>query len=376
MDFNQMEQRPTSSRGRRNDNSDFDQRGAPSSRGNRRNDTSDFDQRGAPSYRGNRRNDTSDFDQRGAPSSRGRRRSDNPEFDQQRAPSSRGSRGGRNNGNSESYGRSNESNQRDTRSKALSIAMGGQAGQPMSNDDKIRARQAAALSGSFEDMRLDNQRMRGGDRGSRGRGSRGLVGSGRGQQRRQRPAFFEEYLGKDEIEQGLEDGSLMKGVLRINKRNQHDSYVTVAGVSRDYYVFQQKMRNRALDGDLVVIALLLGKQRENEVGRKKDKMDERREDNAERMKKCQVDDEEVAIGDGEMVAESLEDVLFSKVVAIESGPGQSREFTGTLEKPNDGDKNMMFKPRDKRVPLIMIPVGKLCDWLICRICTQRIFRRS
>jgi hypothetical protein len=123
-------------------------------------------------------------------------------------------------------------------SDALTIAMGGQI---MSTEDKIRARQAAQLAGSFDDMRLDNQRReargsseRGSSergRGGRGRGGRGLIGSDRGQQRngRQQRPFYEEFLTKSEVEDGLADGTLMKGVLRINKRNQHDSYVTVEG---------------------------------------------------------------------------------------------------------------------------------------------------
>jgi exoribonuclease R len=134
--------------------------------------------------------------------------------------------------------------------------------------------------------------------------------------------------------------------------------------SIDYYVFQQKYRNRALDGDMVVIALLSGKQRENEVGRKGDKQKERREENDARQKKCAVgeDNEDVAVGNDDGIAEDLEDVPFSKVVAIEGNGNQTREFTGTLEPPGDnGGRFMMFKPRDKRVPLIMVPVGEfLC----------------
>jgi hypothetical protein len=106
---------------------------------------------------------------------------------------------------------------------------------------------------------------------------------------------------------------------------------------------------------MVIIALLVGKQRANEVGRKGDKVIEKRAENAARQQKCEVDDTVVAdVGGGDATADDLEDVPFSKVVAIENGT-KGREFTGTLDSGDAGDRNMMFKPRDKRVPLIMVP---------------------
>jgi hypothetical protein len=248
------------------DYSQMEQQGAPSSRGgsissrgggisSRGRDTSS---RGGASSRGGRRNDNVESNQtkQSNNSTRGASISFASEFDQGRISSSREGASSRDTRrNEESNGRSNrreEYNQNEQRdqpssrggsssrggrrnnrpqSEELSVAMGGQ---PMSTSEKIRARQAASsgdtLNNSFDSMSIDNSRGSRGGRGGRDRGGRGLVSTG-GRERggRQRPAFYEEYLGKAEIEQGLADGTLMKGVLRINKRNSQDSYVTCEG---------------------------------------------------------------------------------------------------------------------------------------------------
>jgi hypothetical protein len=49
---------------------------------------------------------------------------------------------------------------------------------------------------------------------------------------------------------------LYKGVLRINPHNRNDAYVTVEGLDQDVYIDGYIHRNRALEGDTVVVELV------------------------------------------------------------------------------------------------------------------------
>lgn len=67
---------------------------------------------------------------------------------------------------------------------------------------------------------------------------------------------FLEYITEDEAKIGLENGSFIKGYVRINPKNANDSYVSNEDTSlADYYLTSVKDRNRALDGDEVILKL-------------------------------------------------------------------------------------------------------------------------
>lgn len=56
-----------------------------------------------------------------------------------------------------------------------------------------------------------------------------------------------------DVEKGLQDGTLFKGKLRINARRRSTAFVTADGgvLPGDIFLENEKARNRAQEGDLV-----------------------------------------------------------------------------------------------------------------------------
>ncbi|KAF2903669.1 hypothetical protein ILUMI_02510 [Ignelater luminosus] len=67
---------------------------------------------------------------------------------------------------------------------------------------------------------------------------------------------FQNYWSMQDVSIGLESRELMKGVLRINAKNFREAYVShVNRLEQDYLIQSIADRNRALEGDVVVIKL-------------------------------------------------------------------------------------------------------------------------
>ncbi|XP_014280331.1 DIS3-like exonuclease 2 isoform X2 [Halyomorpha halys] len=64
---------------------------------------------------------------------------------------------------------------------------------------------------------------------------------------------FEPYLTLEEVENGLADKTLIEAEIRINYRNYKEAFVTDLNEGQDILIYGLKDRNRALDGDIVVI---------------------------------------------------------------------------------------------------------------------------
>lgn len=79
-----------------------------------------------------------------------------------------------------------------------------------------------------------------------------------GQQQQQRKTLFTPYLPQATLPALLADGQLVSGILRVNKKNRSDAYVTTQDglLDADIFICGSKDRNRALEGDLVAIELL------------------------------------------------------------------------------------------------------------------------
>ena len=71
---------------------------------------------------------------------------------------------------------------------------------------------------------------------------------------------FEKHLSRTEYQEALNSGTLLCGVLHVNSRRPDVGYVTVAEHSNDFLIKDRHDRNRALDGDEVVIQLLKEKE--------------------------------------------------------------------------------------------------------------------
>ncbi|MCJ1308162.1 hypothetical protein MMC25_001814 [Agyrium rufum] len=94
------------------------------------------------------------------------------------------------------------------------------------------------------------------------------------QQQQQRKTLFTPYLPQATLPALLSDGQLVSGILRVNKKNRSDAYVTCTDLDADIFICGSKDRNRALEGDLVAIELLdvdevWGQKREKEEKKKR-----------------------------------------------------------------------------------------------------------
>lgn len=91
----------------------------------------------------------------------------------------------------------------------------------------------------------------------------GLQGSqhapqGQQTQQQQRKTLFTPYLPQATLPALLGEGQLVSGILRVNKKNRSDAYVSTQDglLDADIFICGSKDRNRALEGDLVAIELL------------------------------------------------------------------------------------------------------------------------
>lgn len=75
-------------------------------------------------------------------------------------------------------------------------------------------------------------------------------------QQQQRKTLFTPYLPQSNLPALLSNDRLVAGILRVNKKNRSDAYVTASDLDADIFICGSKDRNRALEGDYVAIELL------------------------------------------------------------------------------------------------------------------------
>src|ERR1700761_6236485 len=90
----------------------------------------------------------------------------------------------------------------------------------------------------------------------------------------QRKSLFAPYLPQASLPPLLATGKLVVGILRVNKRNRSDAYVSTTDLDADIFICGSKDRNRALEGDIVAVELLdvdevWGQKREKEEKKKR-----------------------------------------------------------------------------------------------------------
>lgn len=93
----------------------------------------------------------------------------------------------------------------------------------------------------------------------------------------QRKSLFAPYLPQNSLPDLINEGKLVTGILRVNKKNRSDAYVATDGLlDADIFICGSKDRNRALEGDLVAVELLVvdevwsSKREKEEKKRRKD----------------------------------------------------------------------------------------------------------
>lgn len=84
-----------------------------------------------------------------------------------------------------------------------------------------------------------------GDRKSKNKSTRG-----------KKKSIFENYMSKEDVSEGLKRGTLIQGVLRINPKKFHEAFIPSLDGDRDIFIDGIVARNRALNGDVVVVKLL------------------------------------------------------------------------------------------------------------------------
>lgn len=128
---------------------------------------------------------------------------------------------------------------------------------------------------------------------------------------------FDAYLSVQEVEEGLKNNSLVEGVLRINPKQFQHSYISSNDRSeQDILIEGIKSRNRALEGDVIVVQLVESDNEENDA------------DNKQRK---------------------------GKVVYIREKI-HNRTCIGTLKLMADKNRQKaLFVPRDHRIPRLNIP---------------------
>uniref|UniRef100_A0A672ZH87 DIS3-like exonuclease 2 n=1 Tax=Sphaeramia orbicularis TaxID=375764 RepID=A0A672ZH87_9TELE len=177
---------------------------------------------------------------------------------------------------------------------------------------------------------------------------------------------FEPYMTLEEVSHGLKRGELIQGTLRINPKKYHEAFIPSPDDTWDIFLDGIVARNRALNGDSVVVQILPREQwkvrclllplylsdtdcegaSESEIQR--DHM----------AVKAQKKPEQLSRPDGTVEDQSSDqDELISKprrVVYIEEKK-HSRAATGFLKFLPD-KRFAMFSPVDHRVPRINVPL--------------------
>lgn len=215
-----------------------------------------------------------------------------------------------------------------------------------------------------------------------------------------RKSLFSPYLPQATLPALMSDGRLVAGVLRVNKKNRSDAYVSTDLLDEDIFICGSKDRNRALEGDFVAVELLdvdevwsakrekedKKKRKDNHSGmsgtglRRQGSIRDRPE--AKKKDDVEVEGQGLLLVDEEEVNDDQKPMYAGHVVAVvERTAGQM--FSGTLgllrpssaatkekqdaeRRDRDGavtsgyrqqerPKIVWFKPTDKRVPLIAIP---------------------
>ncbi|KKA29589.1 hypothetical protein TD95_003463 [Thielaviopsis punctulata] len=222
----------------------------------------------------------------------------------------------------------------------------------------------------------------------------------------QRKTLFTPYLPQATLPALLNNGQLVAGVLRVNKKNRSDAYVTTQDglLDADIFICGSKDRNRALEGDLVAVELLdvdevwSQKREKEEKKKRKDNNESRSEgpssDGAIRrrgslrerptqkknddvevegqslllVEEEEINDEQKPLYAGHVVAviDRMSGQMFSGTLGLLRPSSQATKEKQEAERaardggnsrphPTEKPKIVWFKPTDKRVPLIAIP---------------------
>ena len=121
-------------------------------------------------------------------------------------------------------------------------------------------------------------------------------------QQQARKTLFTPYLPQANLPALLANDQLVAGILRVNKKNRSDAYVTASDLDADIFICGSKDRNRALEGDYVAIELLdvdevWGQKREKEEKKKRKDISDARSGNSSNAAEGRPRSDSTANGD-------------------------------------------------------------------------------
>lgn len=181
--------------------------------------------------------------------------------------------------------------------------------------------------------------------------------------------IFLEYISQEESDAGLKDGSMFRGILRINPKNYQECFLDhPKGTEHADVLVLGQDRNRAMQGDVVIVKM---KPKEDwlvnyveyikwwgqnkKVERKLGKMDNNTNKPDKRCLQNEIDDNAVTADE---VPESCL-ISIGSIVRIDEKK-HFRVAAGKLQlMPNSANPNVLFVATDSRIPRILIPKGEI-----------------
>uniref|UniRef100_A0AAQ5ZAS7 DIS3-like exonuclease 2 n=1 Tax=Amphiprion ocellaris TaxID=80972 RepID=A0AAQ5ZAS7_AMPOC len=185
---------------------------------------------------------------------------------------------------------------------------------------------------------------------------------GRGQKKQ----VFEPYMTTEDVSHGLKRGELIQGQIRINPKKYHEAFIPSPDDTRDIFLDGIVARNRALNGDVVVVQILPQEQWKvvrsdtdcegaSESETQKEHIMQRAQKKRERAPSPDVIVEDQCSDQEELISITLLPSSFVYQVVYIVEKKHSRAATGFLKFLPD-KPFAMFSPVDHRVPRINVPL--------------------
>ncbi|KAI8076809.1 uncharacterized protein BX664DRAFT_362733 [Halteromyces radiatus] len=193
----------------------------------------------------------------------------------------------------------------------------------------------------------------------------------------QRRQLFIAHLPFSALTPLFRSRQLVRGTLRVNKRNRSDAYVACEELDDDIYVCGSRDRNRALEGDVVAVRLVDVERVLREKKEKEEAKVVRNGGHARTRQPDEEDENEIIFGGDEdidvvkpkycgvvvAILERAQNQVFSGTLTLRR-PNNKRAQEETQQQQENGNNNKLseaprivwFKAVDKRVPLIAIPI--------------------
>lgn len=73
---------------------------------------------------------------------------------------------------------------------------------------------------------------------------------------RKKRLMFNAYPSPESMQEEIQNGTLIRGIIRISKAHTSEAYVVPDTLDHDIFILGRRQRNRALEGDVVAVRLL------------------------------------------------------------------------------------------------------------------------